>query len=236
MNNYEIQALSELKIWKVKLDKKSGTFNRMAKRFQTKVNTLIPQKVHNVITEGIKGMVKTALAGSGLTSMKPLVGVDLEKREELVLEKVGFYKKTAAIEGAGTGAGGIALGLADFPLLLSIKMRFLFDISSIYGYDPKEYENRIYILYVFLLAFSSDEKRKETLSILENWEQQKEELLELDWQSFQQEYRDYIDFKKMLQLVPGIGAVVGFYVNYQLLEHLGETAKYAYRIRYFSNK
>ncbi len=28
------------------------------------------------------------------------------------------------IEGAGTGAGGIFLGLSDFPLLLGIKVKF----------------------------------------------------------------------------------------------------------------
>jgi EcsC protein family len=35
----------------------------------------------------------------------------------------------------------------------------------------------------------------------------------------------------MLQLVPGIGAAVGAYANYNLLDHLGETAKNAYRLR-----
>ena len=32
---------------------------------------------------------------------------------------------------------------------------------------------------------------------------------QVDWQQLQQEYRDTIDFRKMLQLVPGIGAIVG---------------------------
>jgi hypothetical protein len=41
------------------------------------------------------------------------------------MEKLNFYKKAAAASGAGTGAGGILLGLADFPLLLSLKMKFL---------------------------------------------------------------------------------------------------------------
>ncbi|MET3696356.1 EcsC family protein [Bacillus oleivorans] len=233
MTEYEQRALSELEFWKIKQTNKTSSLNRAAKRVQAKINEWIPKKVHAVITESIKGMVQTALAGSSIKSMEPLVGEELELREKLALEKVEVYKKAAAIEGSGTGAGGIFLGLADFPLLLTIKLKFLYDVSSIYGYDPKEYENRIYILYVFLLAFSSDEKRKETLALLEDWEAKKEELIQLDWQTFQQEYRDYLDIKKLLQLVPGIGAVVGFYVNYQLLDQLGETAKFAYRMRYF---
>ena len=55
--------------------------------------------------------------------------------------------------------------------------------------------------------------------------------MEMDWRKFQQEYRDYIDFAKMLQLVPGIGAFVGAYANNNLLKHLGETAMNAYRLR-----
>jgi hypothetical protein len=53
----------------------------------------------------------------------------------------------------------------------------------------------------------------------------------IDWQKLQQEYRDAIDFRKMLQLVPGIGAIVGAWANFSLLEELGETAMNAYGIR-----
>ena len=53
----------------------------------------------------------------------------------------------------------------------------------------------------------------------------------MDWRSFQQEYRDYIDLAKLLQLVPGIGAFVGAYVNNKLVDKLGEYAMYAYRMR-----
>ena len=58
-----------------------------------------------------------------------------------------------------------------------------------------------------------------------------EDIHQFDWQSFQQEYRDYIDIAKLAQLVPGIGAVVGVVVNYRLLNQLGRTAMNAYRMR-----
>ena len=98
------------------------------------------------------------------------------------MEKIDVYRKTATVEGAGTGAGGILLGLADFPLLLSIKIKFLFEAASIYGFDTREYEERLFILHVFQLAFSSREKRKETMEIIENWEAKKKEIMELDWE------------------------------------------------------
>ncbi|MNJ05640.1 EcsC protein family protein [compost metagenome] len=45
------------------------------------------------------------------------------------------------------------------------------------------------------------------------------------------EYRDAIDFRKMLQMVPGIGAVAGAWANYSILGDLREIAANAYRLR-----
>ncbi|WP_174730621.1 EcsC family protein [Mesobacillus harenae] len=233
MNEYELKAYEEVIMWKRQLLKRSGILKRVSKRAQSKVNQLIPAKVHKVLTEGIKNMVKATLAGSNLTVKKNQAnGLSLFERDQLVLKKMGAYRKTAAVEGAGTGAGGFMLGLADFPLLLSIKMRFLFEAASIYGYNPADYEERLFILHVFKLAFSSDDKQRETFRIIEEWDNRGGKAgSEIDWHEFQQEYRDYIDFVKMLQLVPVIGAAVGAYANYSLLDHLGETAMNSYRLR-----
>ncbi|PFA62568.1 ABC transporter-associated protein EcsC [Bacillus sp. AFS015802] len=225
----------ELESWKRRYIRKSSLFQRVSKQAQTKVNQWIPERAHKVVTESIKKMVEVTLKGSEWVSLQTITcEPGLQEREDLMKERMEFYRKTATIEGAGTGAGGIFLGLADFPLLLSIKMKFLSECALIHGYDPKQYEERLFLLYVFQLAFSSDPHKKGVLHIIENWEEEREKLKELDWKTFQQEYRDYIDFVKMLQLIPGVGAVVGAYANYQLLDHLGEVAKFAYRIRYFN--
>lgn len=232
MTDYSQIVESELEAWKRKMIKRSSLLNRMSKTAQTKVNELIPEKVHTIMTESIKNMVKATLVGSNMTTNKQqAVGISLYERDELLKQKLSTYRKTAVIEGAGTGAGGILLGIADFPLLLSIKMKFLFEAAAVYGFDTSEYEERLFILHVFQLAFSSDEKRKETFYIIEDWEEQKKSLVDMDWRVFQQEYRDYIDLVKMFQLIPGIGAVVGAYANYNLLDQLGETAMNAYRLR-----
>ncbi|MEG9296257.1 EcsC family protein [Mangrovibacillus sp. Mu-81] len=231
------QEREELETWKRRFNKKSSVFQRASKQAQKKVNQFIPEKAHRLITESIKKMVEVTLKGSEWIKLSTFESMpSLHEREDRMKERLEFHRKTAVIEGAGTGAGGIFLGLADFPLLLSIKMRFLSECAVIHGYDVKKYEERLFLLYVFQLAFSSDEHKRETLMIIENWNEEKEKLKDMDWRAFQQEYRDYIDFVKMLQLVPGVGAVVGAYANYQLLDQLGEVAKFAYRIRYFNER
>lgn len=237
MKTYESKVYEELQTWRKKVLKQSGFVNQLSKKAQTKVNGMIPERAHKIITDSIKNMVKATLVGSNITTKKKQpAGLSLYKRDEILQEKLTSYRKTAVIEGAGTGAGGIFLGLADFPLLLSIKMKFLFEAAAVYGFDTDEYEERLFILHVFQLAFSSDEKRKETFHIIENWETEKAKLVDMDWRVFQQEYRDYIDLIKMLQLVPGFGAIVGAYANHNLLDTLGETAMNAYRLRLLTHQ
>jgi hypothetical protein len=87
------------------------------------------------------------------------------------------------------------------------------------------------------VAFSGKEKCTQSYHQLLHWEEKRfklpTQMNDFDWRSFQQEYRDYIDLAKLLQLVPGIGAVVGAYANHRLVHKLGDTAKNAYRMRLF---
>lgn len=234
---YEERAYRETLEWRKKFRKKGSLVGRLSRSAQTKMNQLIPEGFHKAMTEAVKGMVQSVLTGSNLVFKHtiPKFGT-LEERDNFIKEQQEKYRKTAMIEGAGTGAGGFLLGLADFPLLLSIKMKFLYDIARVHGYNLRKKEERIFLLLVFQLAFSSNEKKVETLRMIECWSQVKHELQDFDWRTFQQEYRDTIDLAKMLQLMPGFGAVVGAYANYQLLDQLGETALHAYRIRYFAEK
>lgn len=240
MNIYNDNALKELIAWEVKMNKNPSATNKLAKGIQNKTNDLIPEKIHNMFTEAIKSMVKAVLTGSEFITKEPFNSGSLEERENYVRERIEFYKKAAAVSGAGTGAGGIMLGLADFPVLLSLKMKFLFDTAGAYGFSVKNYKERVYILYVFQLAFSSQQNRNKVYNNVKNWDSYKkmlpEDINEFDWRTFQQEYRDYIDIAKMLQLFPGIGAVVGAIANYKLLEQLGNTAINAYRLRVFNYK
>jgi len=239
MTPYEDQAYMQLQFWQLKMLKKPSLTDRVSKRVQDKINTVIPEKVHEVITSTIENMIKAVLFGAKYTTSDcPDLTASLQYRESLVKKQIGFYQKTASIEGAVTGAGGILLGLADFPLLLSIKIKLLFDIASLYGYDVRDYRERIYLLYLFQLAFSSQHHRNDVYQLISGWQGYSQSLPEsveqFDWRKFQQEYRDYIDLSKMAQLLPFVGAAVGAIANYKLIAQLGDTAMNGYRMRKLS--
>ena len=232
---YEIIISKELVAWQKKMLQRPSLLNNLSKRIQTKINTWIPEKVHVAITTTIKQLIRGVLFGARHTTAKPLMDLPLMNRETAVLKKIEDYKKTAAVEGGITGAGGLLLGLADFPILIGIKLKLLFEIATLYGFDVNDYKERVYLLHIFELSFSSDVHRKSVYLKMTDWENKKKQLPEdinqFDWRNFQQEYRDYIDLAKMAQLVPVIGAPVGILVNYRLIRKLGKTAMNAYRMR-----
>jgi hypothetical protein len=235
MDRYQQEIIRELGAWKKQMQRSPSFFNSLSKKVQTKINSWIPEKVHNAITVTLKQMIRGVLFGARHTTSSALQNASLQTREELVQKKIDAYRKTAAIEGGITGAGGFLLGLADFPILIGIKIKLLFDIAALYGFDVDDYKERVYILHIFELAFSSHEHRRNVYQKIVDWEEKSKQLPsdinEFDWRNFQQEYRDYIDLAKMAQLIPAIGAPVGIVVNNQLIRKLGFTAMNAYRMR-----
>ncbi len=222
------------------MQQKPSLLNRLSKAAQTKINSYIPEKVHNAITVTIKQMIRGVLFGARYVTRGPAPVASLQQTEEAVDKLIKNYRTTAAAEGGVTGAGGLLLGLADFPILLGIKLKMLFDVAALYGFDVKDYKERVYLLHVFQLAFSSQEHRRQVYLQMNNWDVQKQHLPDdihqFEWRPFQQEYRDFIDLAKMAQLIPGIGAVVGIVANYTLINQLGTTAKNAYRMRLFAQR
>lgn len=225
----------ELEQWRHEMRKKPSFLNRTTKKVQKKVNQIIPEKFHQAMTKAIKEITRGVIFGSGFTTRKRKDVGELEEIEMKVKERINFYSSSAAVEGAATGFGGFLLSLADFPLWLTLKMKMLFEIASRYGFDTNDYKERVYILHIFQLTFSSQERRNEIFEKMEQWEITREHLPDdlhsFDWRTFQLEYRDYIDLAKLLQLLPGVGAIAGALVNHKLTNKLGKTAINAYRIR-----
>jgi len=235
MSHYRQQAFLELEKWQADMQRPPSITSRVTKSMQSRINQWVPEKVHQVVTIAIKQMVKAVIFGSNLTTRPKNDQWNFKQTEAKVLKRIKFYRSSAALEGGITGAGGFLMGLADFPLWLSLKMKMLFEIASYYGVDLKDYRERIYLLHIFQLTFSSQQHRNHIYSILSDWENQKDllpqDINQFDWRTFQLEYRDFIDLAKFFQLIPLIGAAVGAYVNHRLTNRLGTNAMNAYRMR-----
>ena len=234
---YEIEQLRKLKAWQKRMQQRPGLINKLSARVQKKINSYIPEKVHNAITAVVKKMIEAVLFTSEFIKPAVVNNKSMQEIEQLVETRLEYYRSTAAVEGGVTGFAGIVGSVADFPLLIAIKIKFLFDVAAMYGYDTSDLKERVYLLYVFQLAFSNPVNRAAVYGHLAHWSQFSQQipndLKSMDWRDFQQQYRDYLDIAKLAQMLPGIGAAVGVVVNYRLLNQLGKTAVMCYRMRRF---
>ena len=221
----------ELEVWEKKMTRRPRLINKASKKLQSKFHNLMPQKAQDVITISIKTMVQTVMFGSSLLTKSEISNNTSISEGDFLAEKAyKMYYKVAIMQGIGFGLGGFLINLADLPALLSLKVKFLFDIAKSYGFDVNKKEERIFLLYVFQLAFSCDEYKKEIFYTIKGWDNNLGEM-ELNWEKLQMEYRDYLDIAKLLQLLPVVGAVAGAYANHNLMQTLKVTAVNAYRLR-----
>ena len=235
----EAHARLELEAWRERQLRGPGLWDRATRATQDRINRAIPERVHQVVTGAVEQMTRGILTGSDWTTMKPLADASLAEREARVRERVNFYRTTASVEGGVAGAGGLLLAAADFPALMAIKVKMLFEIAALYGYSGRTPRERLFILRIFQLAFSSARHRPEALALLEGAADPREgtdSLENFDWRRFQLEYRDYIDVAKLTQLLPIVGAPVGAVVNWRLTDRLATTAMNAYRLRHFQRE
>ena len=235
---YEDWARGEVARWRAAMLRPPGVLASASKGFQRRVTRMIPEQVHATVTSIVEGLTRTILTGADLTTAQPLMNASLFERDTRAAAAGNGYRKAAAVEGGLAGAGGFWLSLADFPALLVLKMKLLFDLSAIYGHEAEQFEERLFILHLFQLAFSSAEHRAMVFANIEDWETRTHpsDYEHFDWRAFQQEYRDYIDLAKLAQLIPIVGAPIGAIVNWRLLQRLTGVAINGYRMRALSRQ
>ena len=231
----ETTVRGEVAAWRAKVLKRPGLWDKATRGAQDRINKIIPERVHAVITAGVEAMTKGILFGSDLIPNRPTAEGSLAARELRARARIKTYRTTASVEGGVAGAGGFVLAAADFPALMAIKVRMLGDVVGAYGWGGDTVRERLFLLHIFHLAFASAKRRPEALAELERWIEgvdQPEAITEYDWRRFQIEYRDYIDLAKLAQLIPVVGAPIGAVVNWRLVDRLGETAIMACRMRW----
>ena len=108
---YEEQAERELIKWKRKVTRKPSLTSQLAKSAQTRINKIIPERVHQAITVTIKQMVRGVLFGAGYTAPNVDPYLSLEQREDLVRKRTIFTTSAAA---EGVNGNGDCSGTAIF--------------------------------------------------------------------------------------------------------------------------
>ena len=233
----EAAVRTEVAAWRARLLKGPGLWDRTTRGAQVRINRLIPERVHAIVTAAVEAMTGGIMTGSDLLKVRPLADGSLAAREARARQQIKRHRNTAGVEGGVTGAWGFVLAAVDFPALMAIKVRMLGEVVGCYGWGGGTLRERLFVLHIFHLAFASAARRPEALAALEAWIDNRDQpggIADYDWRAFQIEYRDHIDLAKMAQLIPVVGAPIGAVVNWRLVERLGETAMMACRMRWLA--
>src|SRR5690606_13855254 len=156
---YEARALAEALAWRDRQLKRPGLWDKTTRATQDRINRVIPERMHEIVTGAVQQMTRGLLAGSEWTTARPLTEGALQERETRVRTRVELYRTTASVEGGVAGAGGFLMAAADFPALMAIKVKMLFEIAALYGYSGRDLKERVIVLRIFQLAFSRDRHR-----------------------------------------------------------------------------
>lgn len=216
--------------------KAPSRLDRAARTVQQGVNRIIPETVHAAVTRVIEQLTRAIITGVEYVPAAPLEAAPLSVRDRRAFGAIALYRGAAAAEGGATGLGGFWLSAVDFPALITLKIKLLFDVGAAYGRTGDTLADRLYALAIFQIAFATPERRAEVFLSLEAWDDQPHpsSLDDFDWRTFQQQYRDYIDLAKLAQMIPYVGAPVGAVANWRLTQRLGRTAVNAYRLRWLA--
>ncbi len=268
LSSYEKKAQDEVEHYFRSAEE--GLLGRVSKTFFKPVEVVAERLVPDAILEAAGNGVEAALRGiahvSGTTVDVEAVlrearkhtevdTVDDMRRQDLrvcdkVAEEVASrHGLVAALEGAGCGAGGMALLALDIPLLFGVAMRVVRQLSAAYGVDPAAPGEGVLALKVFELASGGTRDRyAELLQLdalrdeLDGLEPQKRAekaaVLATMFMSREAVKRivSLLLSRKLLQTVPVAGAAVGAGFNYLFVSDIAETARQVYRRRLLAEK
>jgi hypothetical protein len=182
---------------------------------------------------------KAGMPGSSL-SPEEIGQLPLSLLNEVAENTMQKHKQLATMQGATTGFGGIFTLAIDIPALLGISLHALQEMAMIYGYQPKEKSERIFIVKCLQFA-SADYVGKQSilkqLAETGSEKSQREAISEFQgWREVIATYRDHFGWKKLFQIVPVIGILFGAFINRSTVEEVAEAGMMLYRKRRIMDK
>jgi len=195
-----------------------------------------------------EGVLRSARKrGLEAESIRDLREADLETLDAIAREHTSQSAIFAAIEGGGTGLGGIVLIAADIPLLFSINLRMIQQVAAAYGFELDKETFRPLILSVFNVASSGSTDAKVD-AMREISVAAAAFANDLDYRgkvrgSFRDQNRHLpreivknVLGRKLAQSIPIAGAAVGAGINYWFTTECATSALMLFRALYLERK
>jgi uncharacterized protein (DUF697 family) len=186
-------------------------------------------------------------AGLEISSMDDLKDAPLEKLDIVARSCFNENAILAAVEGGGTGLGGVVLIAADIPLLFGINLRLIQQIGASYGFPMDGPEYGPVVLSIFNVAASGTrEAKNEALREITvaaaalagdmSYRGRVSGTFRDQNRHLPREIAKNIVGRKMAQAIPIAGAAIGAGINYWFTTETAETAFMLFRALYIERK
>jgi len=203
-----------------------------------------------------KSIIKKGMNnGLDVSAVSHLAGQDLEKLDRLARRHFASAKIIAALEGAGCGLGGLALIAADIPVLMGIIFRSIQQIGTCYGFPMQDPSMLPVVMGIYnagsgesaavksaaladmqiaaatmagktaYLKMAAKTKTAMALRFMEN-----------SAGSLPSRIAKNISKRKLGQVIPVVGAVIGAGFNYWLMSHTLTAAYMIFRKMHLERK
>lgn len=169
----------------------------------------------------------------GVPSLEQAAQLPLATMDRVCDELIQSRATFAQYQGATTGVGGILTLAIDIPALLGLALKTLQEIAIIYGYNPKEKKERIFIVKCLQFTSADIVGKKAILDELTSFSNEHRQVFSQiqGWREVMMTFRDQYGWKKLFQFVPIVGIVFGAMFNKAFIEDIAETGKMLYRKR-----
>ncbi|MEH7385584.1 EcsC family protein [Bacillus sp. JJ1521] len=175
-------------------------------------------------------------ASSPIEGISDIKQIPLHSMIEASHEHAEKWAKVATLQGATTGVGGIFTLAVDIPALLGMSLKTLQEIAIIHGFDPKDKDERIFIIKCLQFSSADIVGKKAILKDLSTFYHGRNSSNEMmsqlqGWREVVYTYRDQFGWKKLLQMIPIAGIIFGAISNRSMIKDLTETGNMLYRKR-----
>jgi hypothetical protein len=165
--------------------------------------------------------------------------VPLALMNEVAKNNKNNHTNFATVQGATTGFGGIFTLAIDIPVVLGTSLKVLQEMAITYGYDPRKKEERIFIVKCLQFASSDYVGKQAILKELTEASKatEQEAISKLQgWREVIYSYRDNYGWKKLFQMVPILGMLIGAIINRFTIQDVAESGEMLYQKRRILSK
>ena len=252
-----LRILSKPLDWAAERSATEGTMKEINERIVSVLDTLSDASTWTYDEEGVLERAREETDLAGAASLADLRSAPMSDLDDLARTYFTENAVLSALEGGGTGLGGVALLAADVPMLFTINLRLIQQVAASYGFRFDSPEARPLVLRIFSAAVAdTPEARGEALDELRAAAREEAlhapshgevgvgdasaedgaETTENQSRVLVNEIARNVAAREMAQLIPLAGAATGAGLNYWFTTATAETAYMLSRALFLERK